>query len=168
MIRNIVVCVALCALALVLQATLLQGVAIFKVVPDLSLIVLLFASLKNGSMTGQVAGFASGLIQDFISSAPLGFNALIRTAIGFGFGALSGKLFIDRIIFPFLFGAVASLAKALLIGLLSLIFPEQIMGYDLGDKVFWIEMGYNAALSPLVFFLLGLFKRNLVAELDRS
>ncbi|MCK5007202.1 MAG: rod shape-determining protein MreD, partial [Spirochaetales bacterium] len=63
----------LIAVAVVLQSTLLHWVAVRGVIPDLGLIVLVFVAIRRGSMTAQLSGFASGVVEDVLSLSPLGF-----------------------------------------------------------------------------------------------
>jgi len=56
--------------AAILQSTILSRLAVYHAIPDLTLGVLLFTAYLNGPMTGQITGFSSGLILDFLSAAP--------------------------------------------------------------------------------------------------
>ncbi len=147
----------LLVLFVVLQSTLLGKVAIYGVTPDFALILLVFLSNSSGSVKGQGLGFVSGLVQDLISSSPLGFNTLIRTAIGFIFGKLKGKLFLDSILLPVLFGVSATLFKELFSGLLSVMFmPDS--GMQFFNRNFLVELGLNAFFSPFLFALVKALK----------
>lgn len=144
--------------AIMLQSTLLQRFSIAGVVPDVSLILLIFFANRQGSMQGQISGFASGLIQDFLSTAPLGFYAFIRTIIGFLYGLSKGKFFVDPILLPIILVVVGTLFKAVFTGVLGLFFiPPESMEPVFGQKL-WIELGFNALVSPFLFGLLKLFK----------
>ena len=151
-----------------LQSTWLQAIALYTVIPDLALLVIVFVAFQNVRAEGIVAGFLSGLLQDFISSAPLGFNAFIRTIVAFGFNLISGSFFIDRILMPMLFGAAATLIKALAAAILALAFPTHIHGYDFLDRILWVETAYNAVLAPILFFILGLLKPLFVTVRNRG
>jgi rod shape-determining protein MreD len=70
--RATVLATILCGVAIVIQSTLLHWVALRGVKPDLALIVLVFVSVRRGSMTGQITGFASGILEDLLSLAPVG------------------------------------------------------------------------------------------------
>ncbi|HUX21203.1 MAG TPA: rod shape-determining protein MreD, partial [Spirochaetia bacterium] len=79
----------------ILQSTVLKNVRIFDVKPDVAFIIFMFTSTRQGSFRSELTGFSTGLVQDFLSLAPLGFNALIRTIIGFVYGLLRGRFFLD-------------------------------------------------------------------------
>jgi len=146
------------ALAVVLQSTLLHWVSIRGVIPDLGLIILVFVAIRRGSMTAQLSGFATGVVEDFLSLSPLGFHAFMRTVVGFLYGLTVGSIFVDPIFMPVLLTIVATLFKALISSLLVSFLSIPAEGFSVFTGPLWIEMGYNAVLAPFLFALLGLFK----------
>ena len=140
----------------VMQSTLLRFAAIAGVQPDLVLIVVIFLANKNGSMVGQVVGFLAGLVLDIMGLAPLGFYALIYTVSGAVFGLTRGKMFLDPVFLPLLFGVVAVLVKGLLGLLVATLFSIDPVSARLFSGRFLIEIGYTAILVPVLFGLLGL------------
>ena len=137
-----------------LQSTVLEVVAVRGATPDLLSILTVFLAVRRGAMSGQLAGFAGGLMEDFVSLAPLGFHALVRTALGFGSGLLHGLIRLDAVVLPFmlLLGAVVAkgLASALLAGLFAIHLDSHLL-----DERFWIEVAYTAVLAPILFALLA-------------
>ena len=148
----------LIALAIVLQSTLLHWVAVRGVIPDLGLIVLVFVAIRRGSMTAQLSGFASGMVEDVLSLSPLGFHAFIRTMVGFLYGLTVGSIFIDPILMPVILIIIATLFKALISSLLVAFLSIPAAGFGVFAGPLWIELGYNAVLAPFLFALLRLLK----------
>jgi len=146
------------ALAVVLQSTLLHWVAIRGVIPDLGLIILVFVAIRRGSMTAQLSGFATGVVEDFLSLSPLGFHAFIRTLVGFLYGLTVGSIFVDPILMPVILTIIATLFKALISSVLVSFLSIPAEGFSVFTGPLWIEMGYNAVLAPFLFALLGLLK----------
>lgn len=142
---------------IVLQSTVLQNFRIFGVLPDISLIIIVFCSYCFGSTEGEVIGFFSGITQDILSAGPLGFNAFSRTLIGFLYGKFKGKLYLDSVLLPVLFVTIATLLKEILSFLISiaLLSNENIFFFQ---KPFFIELGLNAILAPIVFLIFKLFR----------
>ena len=138
-----------------MQSTWLDYVAIYSVVPDLSLLAVVYISFKSPGLQGQGVGFAAGLLQDGISAAPLGLNALIKTTVSWLANLLSGKFYIDKLLMPALFGLVATLAKAAGLALLAVFFSGKVLSYDLVGRALWIEAAYNAAVAPILFLVLS-------------
>jgi rod shape-determining protein MreD len=150
--------------AVILQSTVLRNVEILKVVPDIALCILVFSSYVNGTMTGQVSGFFSGLLYDFISAAPLGLNCIYRTIIGALAGLFKGALFLDYFFMPVILCTLATIIKAITRFLLNLILNLSIEVYSITTSTFWIEIGYNAVCAPLIFLLLRHFKPILIGR----
>jgi len=157
-IRAILIGTILSGGAIVLQSTLLHWVALGGVKPDLALIVLVFVAVRRGSMTGQVTGFASGLLEDLVSLSPVGFHALARTVIGFLYGRMEGNIFLDPILMPLLLTITATILKGLLSSFTVLLFALAAPGFQVFAGPLWIEVGYNALLAPFLFALLGLIR----------
>jgi rod shape-determining protein MreD len=150
-----VVAMVICIL---LQSTILSKIAIRGVRPDLALIVLIFVSMRRGSMVGQVSGFATGFLEDLMNVSPLGFHSLMRTVIGYAYGLLSGNMFIDPILLPIVLTVIATILKGILAGIISAIFGIEASGFITFTGRLWIEVGYNGVIAPFLFALLNLFK----------
>jgi len=164
MTRSIIWTVVFSTIAVILQSTVLKSIEILKVVPDIALCILVFSAYVNGTMTGQISGFFSGLFFDFISQAPLGLNCVYRTVIGALAGLFKGALFLDYFFMPVILCSLATIIKALIKLFLKLIMNLPIEVYSLASSTFWIELGYNAICAPLIFLLLRNFKPILVGR----
>jgi rod shape-determining protein MreD len=150
-------------IAAILQSTLLSRLEIYHVVPDLTLGILVFSAYNNGIMTGQLTGFFSGFLMDFLSAAPLGFNALIRTMVGFFTGLMKGTFFLDIFFLPMGLCAGATLFKAFLVLLLHFLFAGALPAYPLRGPTLWVELILNTLSAPILFGFLKFFKPLLVA-----
>ena len=73
-IRVTIVTLIVMVICIVLQSTILQKIALGGVKPDLALLVPIFASLRRGSMVGQVSGFATGFLEDVMNVSPSAFT----------------------------------------------------------------------------------------------
>jgi rod shape-determining protein MreD len=158
MVRSIIWTVIFSIVAAILQSTVIGMIPIFRIIPDLALCVLVFSAYVNGTMTGQVSGFFSGLFLDFLSPAPLGMNCFIRTITGAIAGIFKGKFFLDFIIMPAVLCALATILKAVTVFILHLFMRSAVPIYSLTASTLWIELGLNALSGPLVFLLLRNFK----------
>jgi rod shape-determining protein MreD len=170
---------ALCASATVLKAlmvfilhllfagsvpsyALLEKLTLYNAKPDLALGILVYSAYVNGTMTGQLSGFISGIFIDFLSQAPLGLNALVRTIIGALGGLIRGRFFLGRVLLPMALCASATILKALMVFILHLLFAGSVPSYALLEPKFWSELLLNTASAPFLFGLLQLFKPLLV------
>ena len=157
MIKNVVWTVFFCLVAAVLQSTLLARLALYRAVPDIALIIIVYSAYINGTMTGQMTGFFYGLALDFMSAAPLGLNAFVRTIIGALAGLMKGTFFLDIFLLPMILCACATLLKALILFLLSLPFAGFVMSYPIAAPVLWAEIALNTFCAPFIFALLKRF-----------
>jgi rod shape-determining protein MreD len=167
MIKSILWTTLLATAAAILQSTVLPRIALYRAVPDLALGIVVYSAYVNGSMTGQLAGFCSGIFLDFLSAAPLGLNALIRTLTGALAGLMKGAFFMDILFLPMALCALATLLKAVIMLLLNLLLSSTVPAYPLMAPTLWIELAFNTVTAPFLFFLLKKLKFILVERGDR-
>jgi len=157
MIKNVVWTVVFGFFAAVIQSTLLSRLTLFGAVPDLALGIIVYSAYVNGVMTGQLSGFFSGITIDFLSASPPGLNALVRTLIGALAGVMKGTFFLDGIFLPMVLSASATLLKAIILFLLSLLFMGSVPSYNFLAPVLWAEIALNTLSAPILFAMLKRF-----------
>jgi rod shape-determining protein MreD len=162
MIKNVLWTTLFALVAAILQSTLFMRFAVYQAGPDIALVILIFSAYYNGSMTGQLSGFLSGILLDFLSAAPLGLNALIRTIIGAVSGLVKGFLILDAVFLPMLLCAIGTLFKALLLLVLHILFSEDVHIYPFMEPTLLVELTFNTLLAPFLFALLNRFKSLIV------
>jgi rod shape-determining protein MreD len=157
MAKNIIWATVFILIAGLIQSTLLSRLTIYGAKPDLALGILVFSSYVNGTMTGQLTGFFSGIFMDFLSAAPLGLHTFTGTIIGALSGLLKGTFFLDAVVLPMILCAAATILKALMQLVLHLLLAGVIPAYALTTPLFWIELLLNTFTAPLLFGTLKLF-----------
>jgi rod shape-determining protein MreD len=158
LIKRVIWTVFLCLAAGILQSTLIAKISFLKVIPDLALCILVYSAYVNGTMTGQLSGFFSGILLDFLSAAPIGLNCVIRTIIGALTGLFQGAFFLDIFFMPIILCSLATVLKAVMFFILHIIMGSLVPFYSITSSVFWIELGLNAFSALLLFALLRRFK----------
>ena len=158
LIKKIIWTVAFGLVAALLQSTLLSHLALYGAVPDLALGIVVYSAYINGMMTGQISGFLYGIALDFISAAPLGLNAFVRTIIGALAGFIKGKFFLDIFLLPMILCASATIIKAVLLFFLNLLISDMIHAYPFAAPVLWAELALNTFTAPLLFAFLKRFR----------
>ncbi|MCL1991953.1 MAG: rod shape-determining protein MreD [Spirochaetes bacterium] len=154
MTKAVLLAVLFSIVAGILQSTVFSHVAFFSAVPDLALGVLVYTAYVNGPVPGQLTGFFSGLLLDFLSAAPLGLNCLVRTVLGAAAGMMKGAFFLDFLVLPMILMASATVVKALAYFILHLIFAPAVPTYSLTSPVLWAELALNTLSAPVLFALL--------------
>ena len=144
--------------SVIVETSILSNISFLPAVPDLVLICVLYFSFLNGKNYGQVSGFLSGLLLDFLSGSPLGFNCLYRTVIGYLSGVFRKTINSSGFIVPSVIGLLATILKVFLIWLISLFF-KSIKIYNIFTFSFLFELVMNVLLTPLMFKFLNSFRR---------
>jgi len=165
MARKVIWGVVFILAAALLQSTVFSRLSLYiHAVPDFALCILIYCAYVNGTMTGQLTGFFSGFLLDFLSVAPLGLNALIRTLSGCIAGLLKGTFFLDVFFLPMALCAGATIFKALAHFLLHLLFRDSVPAYTLFGFTLWMEIALNTLSAPFLFGFLRLFEPLLVGK----
>jgi rod shape-determining protein MreD len=89
---------------------------------DLVLVVVVYAALLLGPVTGLLTGTVAGLIQDYLSTGVVGIGALSKTVVGFVAGLIGSQFIVAEPLPRFVVFLAASLVHAsLFIGLYVLL-----------------------------------------------
>lgn len=142
---------------LLLETTIFTNLNFLPVIPDLLLIFTIYIGISRGSISGEIQGFASGFSLDFMSGAPLGLNALIRTILGFLAGLFHLNVNTNGFLIPAFFGIIGTIVKAILLEITSFFFPSIINSYALFSSDLFYECILNALFSPILFHFFSLF-----------
>lgn len=164
MIRSFLASSLILLFAGVFESAVLSNITFLPSIPDLSLICVLFFSLKNGKILGQSTGFVSGLFLDFLSACPLGFNCLFRTVTGYIGGSFCKVLNTEGFFIPFFLAVIATVIKVLVVQLISLLFPSVDASYKIISIGFAFELVSNGFLAPLIFKFLGIFRNSIILK----
>jgi rod shape-determining protein MreD len=84
------------ALALALQTTLARFVIGGTVAVDLVLVVVVYAALTSGPVTGLLTGTFAGLAQDALSTGVIGIGGLAKTLVGFAAGIIGTQFIVAQ------------------------------------------------------------------------
>jgi len=161
--KNIIV-LSLIFLGTLIQTTFFRYLPLNNITPDLSLIILVYVSFRYGSVVGHLNGFASGILEDFLSLSPLGFNSFIKTFMGFFSGLFQDRFILDPVIFPLITIIMATLAKGLLSLILVELFNIPLPGLSIFSRGLLTELFMNALLAPFLFQLLKFILDRLLPE----
>lgn len=154
--------------AVLLQSTIFRYLAFWGIKPDLTLICIVWFSVNQGRNSGQILGFLSGIVQDSLSIAPLGFHSLIKTLLGYLLGHIHGLISLDRILFPVIFVAVSTTFKQVMSLAVDKLFNANMNIEGIFTTSFFIELGYNILLTPVIFLLLSLLNKKVLAKRERA
>jgi len=97
--------------ALALQTTLSRFLG-GTVVIDLVLVVVIYAALMSGPVTGLLTGTFAGLVQDTLSIGVIGIGGLAKTIVGFLAGVVGTQFIVEQAPSRFVVFFVATLLHA--------------------------------------------------------
>ncbi len=137
-----------------LQTTWFSDISILGARPDMVLIVLTFSAHRKGVLSGEISGFIAGLMEDGLSAAPLGFNALVRTAHSGILGLTSGMVHSESVITPAILVLVASLIRWAAVAFVALIFRFDSVFQKVFTSATAIEILLTTFLAVPSFLLL--------------
>jgi rod shape-determining protein MreD len=108
--------------AIALQTTLARFVVPGAVAVDLVLVVVVYAALASGPVTGLLAGTFAGLVQDALASGVIGIGGLAKSVVGFLAGVVGTQFIVAQPLprFVVFFGATL-VHEAISIGLYELL-----------------------------------------------
>lgn len=158
-----IVLILLLLIGILIQTTILNYLPV-NISPDLSMIMLVYFSIRYGSATSQISGFASGLMQDMISLSPLGFNCFIKTVIGFFTGIFHERLVMDPIVFPVLSVSIVTIFKGILQFILIELFSIPLSASKVFSSNLLMEILINAILAPIIFQVLRILLDRIFPE----
>lgn len=148
------------------ETAILSNISFLPAVPDLVLLASIYIAMMNGKTAGVVLGFISGLILDFITGCPFGYNCLLRTIICYFAGFFNRNLNFRGIFIPFLIGLCGTFAKVFITWLISLFYPNTVLTYSMISVSFFTELLLNSILAPVIFKIVGCFDKHIVANLS--
>lgn len=123
---------------------------------DLVLVVVVYASLVSGPVTGLLTGTFAGLMQDALSSGVVGIGGLSKTVVGFLTGIIGTQFIVSQSLPRFVVFFGATLVHAVIfIGLYTILDARPfgtataaVVGQAVGNAVVGVVAFQLAELLP--------------------
>jgi rod shape-determining protein MreD len=137
--------------ALLLQTTVFADLRLLGARPELLYLVTIVFAFLDGPSAGTVAGFTSGMAEDFLLDQPKGITALTLTLLGYVVGLLRQYVVTPSPLFPVLLVAGGTFLGTLFYGVVSFLIGELQVSTAYLLRVAVLSALYNALLTPLLF-----------------
>lgn len=137
--------------ALLIQTTILPHLALFQVVPDLLLVVVICIGLVEGPSAGAVSGFAAGLLRDFLLNAPTGLSSLAYLGVGYAVGVIRPYVQSSSVAVPLAGVFVGSVVGTSFYIALSLLLGVPAEPLSRLIQVVFLTGLYNTLLVPFAY-----------------
>lgn len=137
--------------ALLVQTTVFADVRLLGVRPELMYLVTIIFAVLEGPSSGAVAGFASGMAQDFLLDAPKGITALTLTLVGYSVGLLRQYIVSPSPLLPTFLVAGGTFVGVLFYRFVSFLLGQEATTVLYVFKAAALSAVYNAILTPLLY-----------------
>lgn len=156
--------IGLLLLAFIIQSTVVEHIAIRGIKPDFILIILIYVSLRSGSMIGVILGFSIGLLQDFYGPpANLGLNALCKSLLGFGVGIGKEGLYKDSMLVLMLTLVISYITHDIIYHIIDARFTlDAVVSWFIGVSL--PSVFYTVVLSLLLIYVFAYRRGQLHAK----
>ena len=142
------------AVALALQITLARFAIGGDTVVDLVLVVVVYAALAGGPVTGLATGTVGGLAQDALGAGLVGVGGFAKTLVGFLVGVVGSQFIVAQPLTRFVVFFAATIVHAVAFyGLYALIEPRgfpavTVLTQAIGNGVVGVAAFQVAAMMP--------------------
>lgn len=135
----------------ILQSTLYQYIAIFDVIPNTNLILIILISLFTNKKIGGITGLIVGLLQDILFGSILGIHGLVYFTIGYIIGMINSSVSKDSAVASFLLTFLATIFANILFLFIYYFLALNITFIQMLKDIAIIEAIYNAILSIFLY-----------------
>ena len=138
-----------------IQTTWLEMFSVGGVIPDLSLIWVVYCCVHCSRAMGIGSGIVMGILQDSLSGGLLGVNTLSKSFIGFFFATLKDKFYVEGVI-PIAFFLILS---SLFDGLVFYFSINTVLKGEVASSFLYQSLPvysiYNGLVGPIIFLVLN-------------
>jgi rod shape-determining protein MreD len=139
---------------LLLQSTLFappNGFTLAGARPELMYLVTIVLAMLEGPASGAVAGFASGMAEDFLLNQPKGITALTLTLIGYVVGQLRQYIVTPSPLLPVVLVATGTAGGVMFNGLVRFLLGQLNVSTLYLIRTALLSAAYNAVLTPIFY-----------------
>jgi rod shape-determining protein MreD len=152
--RSILRSALVIVVVLMVQTTVIVGLRVGGVHPDLLWLLPITAALIDGPETGAIVGFWSGIAFDLVLPTPLGLSALVGTLLGFAVGSVTAAADPRAFWLKPVTALCGSVAADMLYAVLGAIFGQQQM-VQVNFLALFVVVGISSMIvAPVVYALM--------------
>jgi len=140
--------------AVLLQSTLFGEIRLVGARPELLYLVTILIAMREGPSEGAIAGFASGLVVDFLLNQPKGITALTLTILGYVVGQLRQYIVSTSPWLPSILVVIGTFCGVVFFGILSFLLGQLDVSVAYLLKMAFLSAIYNGLLTPIVYPIL--------------
>jgi len=153
-VRRALSLVAIVVAALLLQTTVFADVRLLGARPELLYLVTICFAMLEGSTSGAITGFVSGMSEDFLLNQPKGITALTLTILGYAVGLLRQYIVSPSALVPVFVVALGTFGGVVFYGVVSFLLGQLDTSWVYLMRVAALSAAYNAILTPIAYPLI--------------
>lgn len=134
-----------------LQTTLLQGIRIAGIAPNILIILLVAVAYRYGKISGMITGFLIGLLIDLVEGDIIGLYSLIYMVVGYLTGFANKIYFHDDTTMPVFLVAFGDFSYNFMIYALGFLLRNRLHFFFYLRSVILPEMLYTVVLSIFIY-----------------
>ncbi len=148
----------------ILQSTVVQGIRLGGVVPNLTVILVTSTAFFRGKTTGLLTGFFCGLFSDFFFGDILGFYAVTYMCIGYLCGFATREFYDFDLKLPLLLIAASDLAYGMIVYWCLFMMRSRMNVSFYLLRIILPEVIYTTVAAVVVYRILYLINEKLTAD----
>lgn len=150
----------------IFKSTFLESIAIFNIMPNISLLTVVSFAIMRNETEGAVIGFFTGLLEDIIFGKVLGYYALVYMVIGYFCGKPFRDFYRENYLLPLALIVIATLSFEFVYYVSHFLFRGKLDLFYYFWRIMLPVVGYNAFLTlPVYRILYGI--NNLIEEREK-
>ncbi|MBR6252469.1 MAG: rod shape-determining protein MreD [Clostridia bacterium] len=135
-----------------LQINVFNYFALFGVIPNIGIILIVAISMYAGKNIGAVTGFIYGLVFDSCFEISFGLYTLLFLLMGYAIGQIKGKFALDnKFSLPIIVAVTTIIVEIINLIFLNLKQPAFDISFLYVTKVLLLESAYNVLLTLLAY-----------------
>lgn len=138
---------------LVIQPTIIRGMSINQIAPNIAVITIITFGMLRGKTDGAIIGIALGLGQDIFFGSVVGFYGLIYFYIGYLSGFLYRKFYKESIMIPISVIAGADLVVNVYVFFFTFLFRGRINFGNYFIHIILPEIVYTMFIGIIIYKL---------------
>ncbi|MDZ4858852.1 MAG: rod shape-determining protein MreD [Candidatus Hydrogenedentes bacterium] len=160
MIRKQVLWFLTVMIAALVQTTWVEQIRLMDVVPDLTLLVVVYFAMTEGEERAMYSGLIGGIIQDIASNYTLGHHVLCYVVVGYAAARISARMMTEHPAAKAILVFCAGIAFGILSIAVAYVQDPSVPAFNAIVARVVPSTFYTALFTPILFFAMDrLFKR---------
>ena len=138
-----------------IQTTWLEAIQLQGVLPDLTLLLVVFFAINEGEERAMFTGVLGGVYQDVAGATLLGHHVVCHVLVGYAVGRIAHRMLTDHPAVKAGLVLGASLAHGMLFTCIAYVQAPELSAINLLFSNVIPQAFYTALLTPVAFFVLA-------------